>query len=119
MLCCRRQCFCSSWNGLAWGVVSGPYRADKRGLAGVARTTFLMKRVGTYSLLWGSLGGAFHAIRCGVRRYRMQEDWVNSGIAGAIAGAALGMKTRSLTQIAITSVIVSGIVTVIDSSKPF
>ncbi|XP_020529732.1 outer envelope pore protein 16-4, chloroplastic isoform X3 [Amborella trichopoda] len=61
--------------GLAWGVVSGPYRADKRGLAGVARTTFLMKRVGTYSLLWGSLGGAFHAIRCGVRRYRMQEDW--------------------------------------------
>ncbi|XP_077228320.1 mitochondrial import inner membrane translocase subunit Tim17/Tim22/Tim23 family protein isoform X2 [Tasmannia lanceolata] len=100
--------------GLAWGFFSGRYEADKQGLTGSGKASFVVKSVGKYGLHWGVFAGVFSATRCGVQRYRMEKDWVNSCIAGAVTGAALAARTRSWVQVLGTAAMVSAITSAAD-----
>ncbi|RWR94647.1 outer envelope pore protein 16-4, chloroplastic [Cinnamomum micranthum f. kanehirae] len=102
--------------GSAWGLFLGPYEAKKKGLTGHGRASFVVKSVGKYGLQCGLFAGVFTATRCGVRRYRMENDWVNACIAGAVTGAAVAVRTRNWMQIVGTATIVSAIATVTDYS---
>ncbi|OIT02909.1 PREDICTED: outer envelope pore protein 16-4, chloroplastic-like [Nicotiana attenuata] len=40
--------------GLIWGSCSGPYEANKLGLAGINRASFIAKSVGRFGFQWGN-----------------------------------------------------------------
>ncbi|XP_078445455.1 mitochondrial import inner membrane translocase subunit Tim17/Tim22/Tim23 family protein isoform X2 [Wolffia australiana] len=80
--------------GLSWGFFYGPYEADRKGIA----------------------AGTFSATSCRAQRYRMKKDRINSSIAGAVTGAALALRTRSLKQIVGTASAISALATVADFS---
>ncbi|KAK1277926.1 hypothetical protein QJS04_geneDACA007242 [Acorus gramineus] len=63
--------------GSAWGLLCGSHEARHIGL----------------------FGAAFASIRCFAQEYRMKKDWVNAGIAGAVVGGALGVRSRSWKQV--------------------
>ncbi|KAI5680448.1 hypothetical protein M9H77_01675 [Catharanthus roseus] len=86
--------------GVIWGSCSGPYEANKLGLSGVARASFLAKSVGRHGCQWGLFAAIFSFTRCGVQRYRGHNDWVNALVGGAVAGAAIGAGTRNWKQVA-------------------
>ncbi|KAA8543091.1 hypothetical protein F0562_021414 [Nyssa sinensis] len=103
--------------GLIWGLCTGPYDANKIGLTGIGRASFVAKSVGKFGFQCGLFGGIFSFTRCGIQRYRKQNDWVNALIAGAVAGAAVGAGTRSWKQVAGMAGLVSAFCAVADNSK--
>ncbi|XP_043711064.1 outer envelope pore protein 16-4, chloroplastic isoform X2 [Telopea speciosissima] len=103
--------------GTIWGLCIGPYDGRKRGLAGVARASFVVKSAGRYGLQSGLFAGVFSTTRCGIQQYRKRKDWVNASIAGAIAGAAFAARTRSWIQVFGMAALVSTICSAADYSK--
>ncbi|KAK4559010.1 hypothetical protein RGQ29_008307 [Quercus rubra] len=90
--------------GAIWGLCMGPYDARKQGLSGVARASFVAKAVGEFGFQYGNrtyglVAGIYMITRCGIQRYRRQNDWVNGLVAGALAGAVFAARTRSWTQV--------------------
>nr|XP_023880656.1 outer envelope pore protein 16-4, chloroplastic-like [Quercus suber] len=85
--------------GAIWGLCMGPYDARKQGLSGVTRASFVAKAVGKFGFQYGLVAGIYMITRCGIQRYRRQNDWVNGLVAGALAGAAFAARTRSWTQV--------------------
>ncbi|KAK4559011.1 hypothetical protein RGQ29_008307 [Quercus rubra] len=85
--------------GAIWGLCMGPYDARKQGLSGVARASFVAKAVGEFGFQYGLVAGIYMITRCGIQRYRRQNDWVNGLVAGALAGAVFAARTRSWTQV--------------------
>ncbi|KAK1293164.1 hypothetical protein QJS10_CPB17g01285 [Acorus calamus] len=85
--------------GSAWGLLSGSHEARHIGLTGGAQASFVAKSFGKYGLQCGLFGAAFASIRCFAQEYRMKKDWVNAGIAGAVVGGALGVRSRNWKQV--------------------
>ncbi|KAK6941005.1 hypothetical protein RJ641_030536 [Dillenia turbinata] len=85
--------------GAIWGSCIGPYNANNQGLKGVARASYVAKSVGRYGFHCGLFAGMFAFTRCAIRKYRRENDWVNGSVAGALAGAAIAVRTRSLRQV--------------------
>ncbi|MCL7022052.1 hypothetical protein MKW94_021007 [Papaver nudicaule] len=85
--------------GAIWGLCLGSYDSRKNGLTGVPRASYVVKSVGRIGLQCGLFAGLYTGTRCGVQRYRRKKDMLNASIAGAVAGAAIAIKTRSLTQV--------------------
>ncbi|XP_027363402.1 outer envelope pore protein 16-4, chloroplastic [Abrus precatorius] len=85
--------------GAIWGLCSGPYDARQQGLTGIAQASFVANSVRKNLFRCGIVAGVFSITRCGVQKYRRQNDWVNGLIAGAVAGAAVAARTRSWTQV--------------------
>ncbi|OVA00230.1 Mitochondrial inner membrane translocase subunit Tim17/Tim22/Tim23/peroxisomal protein PMP24 [Macleaya cordata] len=102
--------------GAIWGLCIGPYDARKQGLTGVARASFVLKSVGKMGFQSGLFAGIFSTTQCGIQRYRRKKDMLNASIAGAVAGAAIAVRTRSLTQVIGMAVLVSAITTAADVS---
>ncbi|XP_068663787.1 uncharacterized protein [Aristolochia californica] len=61
--------------GCGWGFFTGQHEADKKGIAGRSKASFVIKSVGKYGLQCGLFAGMFSATRCGIQRYRMEKDW--------------------------------------------
>ncbi|XVF72638.1 hypothetical protein PTKIN_Ptkin12aG0136000 [Pterospermum kingtungense] len=81
--------------GAIWGFCSAPYDARKNGL----------------------VAGIFSITRCGLQRYRKQNDQINTLIAGAVAGAAIAAKTRSWTNMIGMACVVSAFSAAADFSR--
>ncbi|KAE8703551.1 Outer envelope pore protein 16-4 [Hibiscus syriacus] len=60
--------------GGLWGFCSAPYDARKRGLTGIAQASFVAKSVGKFGFQCGLVAGVFSTTRCGLQRYRKQND---------------------------------------------
>ncbi|OAY61825.1 outer envelope pore protein 16-4, chloroplastic [Manihot esculenta] len=105
--------------GGIWGSCIGPYEARKRGLSGAARASFVAKSIGKFSFQCGLVAGVFTFTHCGIQRYRKKNDWVNSVIAGAVAGAAVAAGTRSWPQVVWMAGLVSAFSAAADYSKTF
>ncbi|CAK9175329.1 unnamed protein product [Ilex paraguariensis] len=105
--------------GLLWGLCAGPYEANKSGLTGFARASFVAKSVGQFGFQCGLFAGIFSITRCGLQRYRRKNDWlqVNALVAGAVAGAAVGVGTRNWKQAAGMAGVASAFVTVASNSN--
>ncbi|KAL2556682.1 Outer envelope pore protein 16-4 [Forsythia ovata] len=86
--------------GVIWGSCVGPFDANKLGLTGITRASFVAKLVGQYGLQWGVFAAIFSFTHCGIQRYRGKKDWVNTFTAGVAAGAAFGAGTRNWKQVA-------------------
>lgn len=65
----------------------------------------------------GLVAGVFSSTRCGIQRYRKQNDWVNALIAGAVTGAAIAAGTRRWTQVIGVAGIVSAFSAAADYSR--
>ncbi|XP_078445454.1 mitochondrial import inner membrane translocase subunit Tim17/Tim22/Tim23 family protein isoform X1 [Wolffia australiana] len=102
--------------GLSWGFFYGPYEADRKGIIGKSRASLVAKTICKCGLLCGIAAGTFSATSCRAQRYRMKKDRINSSIAGAVTGAALALRTRSLKQIVGTASAISALATVADFS---
>ncbi|KAJ0112298.1 outer envelope pore protein 16-4, chloroplastic-like [Pistacia vera] len=85
--------------GAIWGLCTGPQEARKRSLTGIRRVSFVTKSIGKIGFQCGLVAGVFTSTRCGIQRYRRQNDWINAFIAGGVAGALAAAGTRSLTQV--------------------
>ncbi|KDO87203.1 outer envelope pore protein 16-4, chloroplastic isoform X2 [Citrus sinensis] len=96
--------------GAIWGLCAGPQLARKRGLSGITRASFVAKSIGL-------VAGVFSSTRCGIQRYRKQNDWVNALIAGAVTGAAIAAGTRRWTQVIGVAGIVSAFSAAADYSR--
>ncbi|CAK7348314.1 unnamed protein product [Dovyalis caffra] len=105
--------------GAIWGSCIAPYDACKKGLTGVAQASFMAKTMGKFGFQGGLVAGVFTATRCGIQRYRRQNDWVNPLIAGAVAGAAVAAGTRSWTHVVGISALLSAFSVAADHSKTF
>ncbi|PSR94757.1 Outer envelope pore protein like [Actinidia chinensis var. chinensis] len=103
--------------GAIWGLCIGPYDANKLGVTGIARASFVTKSAGKFGVQCGLFAGVFSVTCCGIRRYRMQNDWLNALIAGAVAGAAVGAGTQSWKQFAGMAGLISAFCAVADSSR--
>ncbi|KAJ7972969.1 outer envelope pore protein 16-4, chloroplastic [Quillaja saponaria] len=103
--------------GAIWGLCMGPYDARKQGLTGIARASFVANSVGKFGFQCGLVAGIFTSTRCGIRKYRRQNDWVNGLIAGAVAGASIAARTRSWKQVIGMAGVVSAFSAVADYSR--
>ncbi|ESR57600.1 Outer envelope pore protein 16-4 [Citrus sinensis] len=103
--------------GAIWGLCAGPQLARKRGLSGITRASFVAKSIGKYGFQCGLVAGVFSSTRCGIQRYRKQNDWVNALIAGAVTGAAIAAGTRRWTQVIGVAGIVSAFSAAADYSR--
>ncbi|PWA35666.1 hypothetical protein CTI12_AA607400 [Artemisia annua] len=65
----------------------------------------------------GLFAGIFSFTRCGIRRYRKKNDWVNALVAGGVAGAAIGAGTRNWKQVAVMAAFLSGVCAIADQSQ--
>ncbi|KAI4349664.1 hypothetical protein L6164_010227 [Bauhinia variegata] len=81
--------------GGIWGLCAAPSDARKRGLSGLAQASFVASSVGRFGFSCGIISGIYVMTRCGLQKYRRQDDWVNGVIAGAIAGAAVAASGRT------------------------
>ncbi|KAM7527055.1 hypothetical protein LguiB_030465 [Lonicera macranthoides] len=70
------------------------------------------------SISLGLFAGIFSYTRCGLQRYRRQNDWMNALVAGAVAGAVIGAGSRNWKQVAGMAGIISTFCAVADYSKP-
>lgn len=86
--------------GVLWGLCSGSYDANKLGLAGFARASFVAKSIGVNGAQCGMFAGIFSLTRCGLQTYRGRADVINAAAAGAVVGAAIAVGTRSKKQVA-------------------
>ncbi|KAK7277750.1 hypothetical protein RJT34_22766 [Clitoria ternatea] len=103
--------------GAIWGLCIGPYDSRQLGLSGIAQASFVANSVGKFGIRCGLVAGVFSVTRCGVQKYRRQNDWVNGLIAGAVAGAAVAARTRSWTQVLGMAGLVSVICAAADYSR--
>lgn len=63
--------------GAIWGLCTGPYDAHRQGLTGIARASFVANSVRVFGTQCGLVAGVFSITRCGVKKYRRQNDWVS------------------------------------------
>ncbi|XP_022769809.1 outer envelope pore protein 16-4, chloroplastic [Durio zibethinus] len=103
--------------GALWGFCSAPYDARKKGLTGISQASFVAKSVGKFGFQCGLVAGIFVMTRCGLQRYRKQNDQINTLIAGAVAGAAVAARTRSWTKMIGMACIVSAFSAAADFSR--
>ncbi|XP_058225880.1 outer envelope pore protein 16-4, chloroplastic [Rhododendron vialii] len=103
--------------GVIWGLCVGPYDANKRGLTGIARASYVANSAGRFGSMCGVFAGVFSLTRCGIQRYRNKNDWVNALVAGAVAGAAVGAGTRNWKQVAGMAGVISAFCAIADSSR--
>ncbi|KAL5549491.1 hypothetical protein UlMin_004722 [Ulmus minor] len=75
------------------------------------------RSVGGFGFQCGLVAGIFSLTRCGLQRYRRKSDLVNGLIVGAVAGAAVAARTRSLTQVLGTACLVSAFSAAADYSR--
>ncbi|WJX13680.1 hypothetical protein P8452_04048 [Trifolium repens] len=85
--------------GAIWGLCTGPYDARIQGLKGIPKAYFVANSVRVFGTQCGLVAGVFSITRCGVKKYRRRNDWVNGLIGGAVAGAAVAARTRSWPQV--------------------
>ncbi|OMO81940.1 Mitochondrial inner membrane translocase subunit Tim17/Tim22/Tim23/peroxisomal protein PMP24 [Corchorus olitorius] len=64
--------------GALWGYCSAPNEARRKGLTGIPQASFVAKTVGKYGFQCGFVAGVFTLTRCGLQRYRGQNDWVST-----------------------------------------
>ncbi|CAN0889033.1 Outer envelope pore protein 16-4, chloroplastic [Linum grandiflorum] len=102
--------------GLVWGSCIGPYDARKQGLNGAARASYVAKAIGGHGFRCGLVGGCFSITRCGLQKYRQKNDWVNSLVGGAAAGAVIAAGTRRLTTVVVSAGMVSVFLAAVDYS---
>ncbi|KAI3975413.1 hypothetical protein MKX01_037931 [Papaver californicum] len=100
--------------GAIWGLCIGLYDSRKNGLTGVSRASYVVKSVGKMGLTCGFFAGIYTSTRCGVERYRRKKDMLNASIAGALSGAVIAIKTRSLTQVVGMAALVSAMTSAAD-----
>jgi hypothetical protein len=88
--------------GVVWGAVFETY--DARGLG-------LWKKIGRVSgsMLLNGVGfaaflGTFSGVSCACERMRQKKDVLNPLVGGMAAGALIGIRSRNIQQIAMTSV---------------
>ncbi|XP_019427765.1 PREDICTED: outer envelope pore protein 16-4, chloroplastic-like [Lupinus angustifolius] len=93
--------------GAIWGCCLGPYQANQRGLKGMDKALFVANATGKFGLKCGFIAGVFSVTRCGLRRHRGRQDWVNGFIAGGITGAAVAVASRNRSQVIGMATIVS------------
>ncbi|XP_057782318.1 outer envelope pore protein 16-4, chloroplastic isoform X2 [Salvia miltiorrhiza] len=86
--------------GVIWGACYGPFDAERLGLSGSSRASYIAKTVGKCGFYCGLFAGIFSFAHCGIQRYRRRKDWVNTLSAGVVAGAAFGAGTRNWKQVA-------------------
>lgn len=103
--------------GAIWGSCNGSYEANKLGLSGIARASFLAKSIGRFGFQWGLFAAIFSFTSCGIQRYRRQDDWVNPLIGGAVGGAAIGAGTRNWKQVAGVTGLVCALYHAADDTK--
>ncbi|CAL1398605.1 unnamed protein product [Linum trigynum] len=102
--------------GLIWGSCIAPYDARKQGLTAAARASYVAKTIGGHGLICGLVGGCFSGTRCALQRYRQKNDWVNTLVAGAAAGAVAAARTRSLPTVVMSAGGVSVVAAMVDYS---
>ncbi|KAK4282504.1 hypothetical protein QN277_013870 [Acacia crassicarpa] len=100
--------------GAIWGLCSSPYDAR---FTGLAQASFVANSVGRFGFQCGLVAGIFSITRCGIQKYRNQDDWVNGLIAGAVAGAAVAARTRNWTQVIGMACLVSAFSAAADYSR--
>ncbi|MED6155535.1 hypothetical protein PIB30_006037 [Stylosanthes scabra] len=103
--------------GAIWGMCIGPYEANQQSLGGINKASYVTRSVGKYGFRCGVVAGVFSITRCGVQRYRNKNDWVNGLIAGAVAGAAVGVRTRSYTKVIEMATLVSAFCAAADYAR--
>jgi hypothetical protein len=88
--------------GLVWGAVFETY--DARGVS-------FWKKIGRVggSMLVNGFGfaaflGTFSGVSCGCERIRERKDFLNPVVGGMAAGALIGIRSRNMQQIALTSI---------------
>ncbi|XVE73333.1 hypothetical protein DITRI_Ditri11bG0109300 [Diplodiscus trichospermus] len=105
--------------GALWGFCSAPYDGRQKGLTGIAQASFVVKSVGKFGSQCGLVAGVFSMTRCGLQRYRKQNDQINTVIAGAVAGAAVAARTRSWTKVIGMACLVSAFSAAADFSRTY
>ncbi|KAF3577659.1 hypothetical protein DY000_02031870 [Brassica cretica] len=118
--------------GGLYGFCAGPRNARKLGLSGVSQASYVAKSIGKigfqcgkihwqnrvsmrtplfcccfWVLLSGIVSGIFTLTNCGLQRYRGKSDWVNALVGGAVAGAAVALRTRNCSHVVTTAGLVS------------
>ncbi|CAI0469696.1 unnamed protein product [Linum tenue] len=74
------------------------------------------KTIGGHGLICGLVGGCFSGTRCALQRYRQKNDWVNTLVAGAAAGAVAAARTRSLPTVVMSAGGASVVAAMVDYS---
>ncbi|GJP33609.1 hypothetical protein CLOM_g18129 [Closterium sp. NIES-68] len=96
--------------GVMWGFYSGI--SDPREFSPLFRVAHVTGSALGDGLKFGVLAALFSGTRCASQRLRGQDDWVNSSVAGAIAGTAVaatvGQRGWTLLQAAALAAIVAG-----------
>ncbi|XP_065629999.1 outer envelope pore protein 16-4, chloroplastic isoform X1 [Quercus suber] len=77
--------------GAIWGLCMGPYDARKQGLSGVTRASFVAKAVGKFGFQYGLVAGIYMITRCGIQRYRRQNDWAKVAIVPGLVSLIVGV----------------------------
>lgn len=77
--------------GTIWGTIVATWhdvpRVERRvALPGLIRT---LKLMGNYGATFAAIGGIFIGVEQVVQKMRMKKDFVNGGIGGFVAGAAV------------------------------
>ncbi|KAG2288184.1 hypothetical protein Bca52824_047788 [Brassica carinata] len=65
------------------------------------------KSIGKIGFQCGIVSGIFTLTNCGLQRYRGKSDWVNALVGGAVAGAAVALRTRNCSHVVTTAGLVS------------
>ncbi|XP_048609808.1 outer envelope pore protein 16-4, chloroplastic isoform X1 [Brassica napus] len=77
------------------------------GLSGVSQASYVAKSIGKIGFQCGIVSGIFTLTNCGLQRYRGKSDWVNALVGGAVAGAAVALRTRNCSHVVTTAGLVS------------
>ncbi|VVB06665.1 unnamed protein product [Arabis nemorensis] len=93
--------------GGLYGFCAGPRDARRIGLTGVSQASHVAKSIGKFGFQCGLVSGVFTMTHCAVQRYRGKNDWVNAMVGGAVAGAAVAIRTRKWTHVIATAGLVS------------
>ncbi|KAJ4872126.1 hypothetical protein Rs2_19127 [Raphanus sativus] len=93
--------------GGLYGFCAGPYNARKLGLSGVSQASYVAKSIGRIGFQCGIVSGIFTMTNCGLQRYRGKSDWLNALMGGAVAGAAVAIRTRNWSHVVTTAGLVS------------
>ncbi|CAG7905146.1 unnamed protein product, partial [Brassica rapa] len=93
--------------GGLYGFCAGPHNARKLGLSGVSQASYVAKSIGKIGFQCGIVSGIFTLTNCGLQRYRGKSDWVNALVGGAVAGAAVALRTRNWSHVLTTAGLVS------------
>ncbi|KAJ0254989.1 Outer envelope pore protein 16-4 [Hirschfeldia incana] len=99
--------------GGLYGFCAGPHNARKLvggvapGLTGVSQASYVAKSIGRIGFQCGIVSGIFTVTNCGLQRYRGKSDWVNALVGGAVAGAAVAIRTRNWSHVVTTAGLVS------------